>query len=111
MCEIIALIWSIGGIIGGVVTAMVVRAQDKTMLARNVRAVGIVLGWIMAFVLGGWIGTLAAEMSNSAMFAIVDGPILWGWSVVPQTIGWGVVGGTVGAIGGKVMFLVLEEIW
>lgn len=102
-----AITWGIGGAIGGIVTAMVVHRQEKSMLAKSARdtsaTLGTVLGWIFGLALGGATWFVTAGILNVMMHTIVNRPMRWGWGIIPETIGLGIGGAVAGAIGSRFM--------
>lgn len=100
-----AIIWGIGGIVGGIITA--IPLWQQRIVTTNVFKIS--LGWIIGFVLGGAAYYVSRIIFFEVFILVIQGPYLWGWGIIPEIPAFCVAGATIGAIGGRQMVSVLNQ--
>jgi hypothetical protein len=93
---IAAMMWSVGGVIGGIITAFVIERQQKM-----VNTLGIILGWGISFALGGAIWFWATHIFTLLKPLTVNPP--WVWNTISGIIGLGIGAGIAGILGSALM--------
>ena len=102
---IIVIMWSIGGIVGGATSIIVLWKQKEI----GIRLAPIFWGWVKAFTIGGLVFLFSGFLFSGIMQSLISGPYVWAWDVVPQVFALLLTGAVIGSIGSRPLFLVIKQ--
>lgn len=95
----ITILMALVGVVGGVITSVILRTFNHPHFsARN-----LACAWGVALTTGGVIWMIARFLAKSLFNLIVQGPYLWGWGIIPETLSIAVASVAIGIVGACMM--------
>lgn len=96
------LLWMLGGLIGGYSISILISDNEFSRSS-------LIKSWTIGFGVGGFAWIIFNPIIGLLFDTIIQGPYIWGWSIIPITLNLAVAGIVAAQVGSRMLYTFKRE--